>query len=758
MAALFHDTGMAFTDNGSTPSRADHHYFSTKILDLYIDDKFTILPFKDRLKPIISFVCFSHGLTIPELYSHSLFNITDRIEFDEVRYSLLSVLLRIGDLLDIEECRSNAFILDHFKSMYSEESINHCIRNKRIQLYNYSIKGVSIEVLADNVEQYKIWYTWFKYLEDEVLYFNTHLQNYSVCLPAPKTSIKKTSGMNFEIEEYRFEIDESGGIWDVLSQSIYTDEFDFIREIIQNAIDATLYLAFTKIQDEIKRYSPRIWHASCTIDDIWVGFSSQNKTLIIKDSGIGMDKNDLKRFLFKVSGSGYSSSDRKDLGFPGIAKFGIGFVSCLANADNIEIFTRKRSDSSTYHVSMSKNMSFAIVEKENIDNFLGTIISIKTKHSYEYRKVEAYIKDTFLFPSTGIDIINLDNVERTLSEIGIKAELVNYYLKPYSFQQLIADNSIGINQLFKGVESQKQELLKTRDMIDQLENILQDVDHNTDKNEKIIENSTDTKTLRSILERVHRNFRNLQIGIDFPIDYSSFNVECTSEYLDSLYYIRPILQEKLNIIEESMSKFAFRTQTRKCTPVSFGFKWKYCVVYLYDDLQVAKIKYSEDPIKLDNGKGIVFMRHENINSDLGYEYDALIGFLFYNGLVHSALNFFTSESVTSISHRRYSTRFVMPGLIEDITDLEEEVFTDTDDNPNASIDSHSFDQNYSSIFIKNNSIRYSDGFLLSDLGLNYYNGKDYDLSVLVNAYLTKHIEENNDIETVLLLDKYTFRQ
>ena len=191
MAALFHDTGMAlFNHDKSEDIRDNHHEFSGVVLEKYIDEKLGIIESKDRLKPVISFICRAHGMTRETLYKDTLFSMEDTIDFDTVRYSLLSILLRIGDLMDLEQSRTNEFSMSIFSDIYSTTALNHNLRHKHVKIYNYTDTRINITVTVDNYMQKEIWEEWLRYLTEEIVYANTKLRNYSVFFPEATTNIE----------------------------------------------------------------------------------------------------------------------------------------------------------------------------------------------------------------------------------------------------------------------------------------------------------------------------------------------------------------------------------------------------------------------------------------------------------------------------------------------------------------------------------------------------------------------------------------
>ena len=75
------------------------------------------------------------------------------------------------------------------------------------------------------------------------MYANTHyligensdfFRNYK--LPEVIKCVKPSENAKFAVEEIRFQVEDTGALWDIITKSVYTNEFDYIWELIQNAI------------------------------------------------------------------------------------------------------------------------------------------------------------------------------------------------------------------------------------------------------------------------------------------------------------------------------------------------------------------------------------------------------------------------------------------------------------------------------------------------------------------------------------------
>lgn len=134
--------------------------------------------------------------------------------------------------------------------------------------------------------------------------------------------------------DMKFVVDSSAALQLFTGNRLYADKRTFLRELIQNAIDAC---HLRKMIDP--DYQPEIAFA----------FNEDISVVTIRDNGIGMDRQWLEKYFLKVGISFYQSDEirrinrdtRIDVNF--ISQFGIGFLSSFLVADKIVIRTRKPS-------------------------------------------------------------------------------------------------------------------------------------------------------------------------------------------------------------------------------------------------------------------------------------------------------------------------------------------------------------------------------------------------------------------------------
>ncbi len=121
----------------------------------------------------------------------------------------------------------------------------------------------------------------------------------------------------------------------IIKKWLYSDRDIFVRELVSNACDA---IAKVKILREREGYA-------CSDDEFRIDLvvDKEKKTLTFTDTGIGMDQEEVEKYISQLAFSGaedfikkYENKDEKE---SIIGHFGLGFYSAFMVADKVEIQT-----------------------------------------------------------------------------------------------------------------------------------------------------------------------------------------------------------------------------------------------------------------------------------------------------------------------------------------------------------------------------------------------------------------------------------
>ncbi len=151
----------------------------------------------------------------------------------------------------------------------------------------------------------------------------------------------------------------------LIIHSLYSNKDIFLREIVSNASDALDKLKYLTVSDDSFKnvaFDPRI--------DIL--FDEAANTLVVQDSGIGMNAEDLDNNLGTIARSGtkaflekLETEAKKDSAL--IGQFGVGFYSAFMAAKKIDVITRKAGENSIYRWSSEGTNSYDVDELSPTD-------------------------------------------------------------------------------------------------------------------------------------------------------------------------------------------------------------------------------------------------------------------------------------------------------------------------------------------------------------------------------------------------------
>ncbi len=153
----------------------------------------------------------------------------------------------------------------------------------------------------------------------------------------------------------------------LMTHSIYTQKEIFLRELISNASDAIDKRHFLSLTDT---------SIPATDYDIWIEPNKEERTLTIKDNGIGFTEEELVENLGTIAQSGSKAFQEKlekeDINI--IGQFGVGFYSSFMVAHKVEVRTRSPYADTGYLWSSNGESSYSIDEIEKED--IGTTITL----------------------------------------------------------------------------------------------------------------------------------------------------------------------------------------------------------------------------------------------------------------------------------------------------------------------------------------------------------------------------------------------
>jgi hypothetical protein len=429
LAALFHDVGMIAPPEvgfGNTSVREEHPVRAGAVVKKYIAEKLSLVA-NDRLTECINFAIAAHGMQWDTMVKNKMFQRIETMGSGRLRFNIIAILLRIGDLLDLDSERVLDTVTGSFVPWIRKGSAEaHHERHTHVTHFRIEPGALELEVVCPSREQYDIWFTWVEYLRREVECANTYVftgDNSCFRLPSPELKLRIPDNATYELWQLRFDIDESGHLWDILTQSVYTEPFDFIRELVQNALDACLRRIYIAKGAQLPSRTPKTWNLPGYEPEVLMLLDERAGKLVVADNGVGMAREDLERFLFKIAASGMRTVDNAvGFPFPSIATFGIGFISVLTRANNVSLVTRRvptgaGTGEGGIRVSLDANLRDAIVERTTGAE-VGTAVVLDLKQACTFSALRRYVRSTIRYPSVRVTVADLNSTVRLFDALA----------------------------------------------------------------------------------------------------------------------------------------------------------------------------------------------------------------------------------------------------------------------------------------------------------------------------------------------------
>ncbi|MCC3381550.1 molecular chaperone HtpG [Paenibacillus farraposensis] len=180
---------------------------------------------------------------------------------------------------------------------------------------------------------------------------------------------------------------ESKRLLEMMINSIYTQKEIFLRELISNASDAIDKIYYKALTDDQLVFDKENYYIKVTAD-------KENRTLTLRDTGIGMTQEELENNLGVIAKSGslaFKNENESKDGHDIIGQFGVGFYSAFMVADVVTVTTKALGSDAAYKWESTGADGYTIEPAEKDE--VGTEIVLKVKANTEDESYDEYLDE-----------------------------------------------------------------------------------------------------------------------------------------------------------------------------------------------------------------------------------------------------------------------------------------------------------------------------------------------------------------------------
>ena len=166
---------------------------------------------------------------------------------------------------------------------------------------------------------------------------------------------------------------QSENIFPIIKKFLYSDHEIFLRELVSNAVDATQKLKTLSRSGEAKGDLGEL--------DIEVVLNTEKKQLRIIDKGIGLDADEVEKYINQIAFSGAEEflekykdqNEAKSI----IGHFGLGFYSAFMVSDKVEILSKSyREDAKAIHWECEGDPEYKLEESDKTERGTEIVLHI----------------------------------------------------------------------------------------------------------------------------------------------------------------------------------------------------------------------------------------------------------------------------------------------------------------------------------------------------------------------------------------------
>lgn len=335
-----------------------HSERAALVVDRHLAGKLTFR--ETDLTPAVLRVCESHGWGVlesndPRYPEKAVARLSTRrpVSSVPVNEQYLAICLRLADIMDFDRSRTPAAVFQHL-AFTEEKSWEEWNKHLQVEGWYVDEHEVMYSAPCTHPAFYVAVMEFLDWIDAELSDCRLLVkeapkriaEKYELHLP-PVVDRRQVDmrDRSYLAGAFRFQLDYERIMQLLMDKSLYPDPSLFLRELLQNALDACRTREAHAKADGMP-YEGRIdvWdHSGCPDDP----------RIVFQDNGSGMSRRIVENYFMRVGRSYYKSAEfeleRQRLAEAGVqleatSQFGIGILSCFMVADKFEVETFRETD------------------------------------------------------------------------------------------------------------------------------------------------------------------------------------------------------------------------------------------------------------------------------------------------------------------------------------------------------------------------------------------------------------------------------
>lgn len=370
-----------------------------------------------RIYRYLGQICWAHGLGFEDYVMKTLPFRQTGMGTENCHPRFVACLLRLGDLFDIDDNRFCPVMARQVGNMPSF-SETHKHKHQAIREFQLDNETVSITAVCSTEMAYIECRNWFDWIREEI---QNQMSQWKNIVPSRDFGLLPTiNKLDVEMTDkkvllndkpMKFSLDERSAIELLQGNNLYKDDMSIYRELIQNAIDATMIRIWLEhghdnaVEPLPKNANPydsktrelfRKYPITLDCKKIVEDEESTLWEFSIEDNGVGISKKDLE-YMQKIAGSKNNKEKQKIIRdmpewMRPSGEFGIGLHSAFllmqdlpTDQQKIIIYTKSRLTHESLKVELNSPLSgragYCFIEVINDLGKYGTKLIVLEKFS-----------------------------------------------------------------------------------------------------------------------------------------------------------------------------------------------------------------------------------------------------------------------------------------------------------------------------------------------------------------------------------------